>query len=39
MKTNFTEENNYKSKTEEERAAAVTKAVEKIINSQINGSK
>lgn len=36
MKTTFTAENHYKTENEAERAEAVTKAVEKIINQKIN---
>lgn len=36
MKTTFTAENHYKTKTEAERAEAVTKAVEKMINQKLN---
>lgn len=35
MKINLVAENNYKTKTAEERATAVTKAVEKMINRKL----
>lgn len=35
MKINLVAENNYKSKTADERATAVTKAVEKMINRKL----
>lgn len=36
MKTTFTVENHYKTENEAERAEAVTKAVEKMINQKLN---